>query len=154
MVETGGSSGTRNSDSLTRTLGDEYSQDEGTFFIEFSAPYQSLSGINLILSSGVSRSFVRSTEADEFQAYNGTITRDYPSITPSGDFEKIAASFKSGEWILARNGASTVYSTTSDTILDISELIFFEVSEGIIARFEYWPTVKTAEELEALTANT
>ena len=151
FIETGATSETRAVDSLSRTFGSEYNPDEGAFFIEFSSDYQSSLGVNLILSSGSSRAIVRSIEDGEYETYNGTITRDFPSAIPVSGVEKLAASFKSGEWILSRNGSSTNYATSSDTILDILDVHFFEVAEGVLSRFEYWPFTKTAEELDVLT---
>ena len=152
FVSTAGTTATRAADLLSRTFGSEYNEDAGTFFVEFAHAHQSIYGNNHILSSGTSRAFVRSTETGEYEVYNGLISRDYPSVSPSGSTEKLAISIKADEWIISRNGSSATYATTSDPLLDVTLVKFLEVADGVLSKFEYWPYSKTAAELEALTA--
>lgn len=151
LIVTEGTTETRDADQFTRDVGSEYNTEEGTFYIEFSHKYQSIYGNNAILSNEDLNNFVYAIESGEYKAYNGTINRDYPSVSPVGDIEKLAISVKEDEWILSRNGSSSTYATSGDTLLDTTTLKFFATSEGILAKFEYWPVAKTAEELEAIT---
>lgn len=152
FIATAGATVSRSADILTRALDSGFSTESGSFFIEFTHDYQAIFGTNLILSSGASRAFIRCAATGEYKSYSGTVTNDYPSASSPGINEKLAISIENGEWILARNGSSLTYST-ADPMLDITTLNFFEAAAGTILRFEYWPTTKSAEELETLTSH-
>lgn len=160
FIETAGAPVTRESDILSRTFGDEYNSEEGTFFVEYIGSHQAKladsqpqGNVNWFLSSYSARQIIATIQG-VYHCYNGSNSADYPAVMPSGDFEKIAISYKQGEWILSRNGSAIAYTSLINYDLDVTDIRFFEAAEGVLSKFEYWPTAKTAEELEALTANT
>lgn len=153
FIPTGGAASTRSAENLIRTFGSEFNDQEGTFFLEFDHTYYSTYGTNLILSNGSSRSLIRSTANNSYQAYDGTITRSYPSVQSPSEKEKLAISISDGQWILARNGTANTEVIASSPMLDITALKFFEVASGVISKFEYWPFSKPANELEEITSH-
>lgn len=153
-IPTAGAAESRAADAISRTLDTEYSEAEGTFYMEFDPG--AYTGLNInVMGTLLGYELARRTGADSYAASNYDFDYAYPAAAKTGALEKLAISIDpAGLWILARNGQSVTYNAGrfdafGSDMLQVSSISLMDGGRGRVAVFRYWPRALTGEEMIA-----